>query len=83
MSHELSQSARIDGFDISAAQYPHPKWLPTNVHLREHDVFKPFSPEHLGVYDVAHVRFFLTLLGPANVQGFIENLMTLLSMILT
>ena len=30
------------------------------------------------MYDVVHLRFFLTLLNPSNVQGLLRNLMTLL-----
>ena len=33
----------------------------------------------MGVYDVVHLRFFVTLLDSTNVQGLIRNLMTLLS----
>ena len=79
VSRELPQSARIDGFDISAAQYSHRNWIPTNVHLHVQDVFTPFPPDHVGIYDVVQLRFFLTLVNPTNVRGLIENLMTLLS----
>ena len=79
VSHELPQSALIDGFDVSAAQYPHRSWLPKNVHLHVHDAFAPFPPDRIGMYDIVHLRFFFTLLDPENVQGMLENLMTLLS----
>ena len=76
---ELPQSAVIDGFDVSAAQYPYHKWLPKNVHLHVHDAFAPFPPDHIGIYDIVQLRYFFTLLDPQNVQGLVENLMTLLS----
>ena len=78
VSRELPQIARIDGFDVSAAQYPHREWLPTNIHLHVQDIFAPFPSDHVGQYDVVHMRFFVTLLDPSNVQGLLENLMTLL-----
>ncbi|KAL2038437.1 hypothetical protein N7G274_008776 [Stereocaulon virgatum] len=59
LSHELPGTARIDGFDISPAQYPHRNWLPANVILHVHNAFAPFPQEYVGVYDVVHVRFFL------------------------
>lgn len=73
-------SARLDGFDISLKQFPPQQWLPSNLHLHTHDAFTPFPEEHLGCYDVIHVRFFVTMLGWDNLPLFIENLRTLLSM---
>ena len=80
LSRELPGTARIDGFDISPAQYPHRNWLPANVILYVHNAFAPFPQEYAGVYDVVHVRFFVTLINEENVAGFIQNLMVLLSM---
>ena len=80
LAASLPPTARIDGFDISAAQYPHREWLPGNVHLYEQDVFQPFAAEFVGVYDVVHVRFFSTLVRPGNLRGLLENLSSLLSM---
>ena len=78
-SCDLPQSALIDGFDVSAAQYPHRNWLPKNVHLHVHDAFAPFPPDRIGMYDIVNLRFFFTLLDPKNVQDMVENLMMLLS----
>ncbi|KAL2046662.1 hypothetical protein ABVK25_011634 [Lepraria finkii] len=78
LSRELPGTARIDGFDISPAQYPHRNWLPANVILYVHNAFAPFPQEYAGVYDVVHVRFFVTLINEENVAGFIQNLMALL-----
>lgn len=80
LSGSLLPSARLDGFDISLTQFPPQQWLPSNLHLHTHDVFTPFPDEHLGCYDVIHLRFFVTMLNWDNLSPFIENLRTLLSM---
>ena len=80
LSHDLPPTARIDGFDLSAVQYPPRNWLPSNVHLHVQDSFAPFPPDHIGTYDIVHIRFFFTLLNSTNVEKLIQNLLTLLSM---
>lgn len=80
LSGSLLPSARLDGFDISLTQFPPQQWLPSNLYLHTHDAFTPFPDEHLGCYDVIHLRFFVTMLGWNNLSLFIENLRTLLSM---
>ena len=80
LSHGLPPTARIDGFDLSAAQYPPRNWLPANVHLHVQNSFAPFPPEHIGTYDIVHMRLFFTLLNSTNVEKLTQNLFTLLSM---
>ena len=81
LSAQLRNVGRIDGFDVSGAQFPPREWLPHNVHLYVQDVFAPFAEEFVGVYDVVHVRFFMTLVVDTEALGpLIRNLMTLLSM---
>lgn len=48
--------------------------------IDEHDAFEPFRPEHIGAYDIVHLRFFITLLNADNVHRLFANLLTLLSM---
>jgi len=78
LSGSLVPSARLDGFDISLKQFPPRHWLPPNLHLHTHDAFTPFPEEHLGCYDVIHIRFFVTMLCWDNLSSFIENIRTLL-----
>ncbi|MCJ1429188.1 hypothetical protein MMC29_007101, partial [Sticta canariensis] len=78
LAHELSSSARIDGFDISAGQFPPEAWRGNNVHLHAHDAFKPFPTEHLGQYNIVHIRFFLVLVNNEDAEPLLNNLLTLL-----
>ncbi len=80
VSRQLPAKARIDCFDVSSAQYPHQNWLPTNMYLHVHDAFAPFPSDHIGAYDIVHVRFFVTLVSKDSVDGLVGNLMSLLSM---
>ena len=79
LSAALSDSIRIDGFDISSAQFPPKEWLPANVRLYTCDAFSSFPFEYHGLYDVVHVRFFMTLLTKESLGLLIGNLRTLLS----
>ncbi|KAF2198221.1 hypothetical protein GQ43DRAFT_443550 [Delitschia confertaspora ATCC 74209] len=78
LSQTLSPDIQIDAFDVSRAQYPPNEWVPGNVKLHTHDAFLPFPEKHVGRYDVVHVRFFVTLLNPENIQRFIQNVVALL-----
>ena len=79
LSHQLAPSAQIDGFDISSAQFPIGEWLPRNVHLYVQDAFSRFPRECIGMYDVVHVRYFVTVVCGRNVEGMMRNLGSLLS----
>jgi len=75
---QFPPSARFDGFDISAMQYPPQEWTPSNIHLSVQDTYKPFPEEHLGVYDVVHLRFALCYVNNVDAEPLLENLITLL-----
>lgn len=79
LANELSSSARIDGFDISPAQFTPQAWCGNKVHLRTHDAFKPFPPEYLGQYDIVHLRLFGLVANNENAEPLLKNLITLLS----
>ena len=72
-------SARLDGFDVSADQYPPKEWLPANLSLKTLDVHKPVPEELKGKYDIVHVRLFLTVVKNDNPLPILENLMEMLS----
>lgn len=68
------------GFDISAAQYPEltesqKKCMSFGVH----DARKPFPEEHIGKYDLVHVRLFQWVLKVHEIEQVVNNLTTLLS----
>ena len=79
LSDQLPPSAQLDGFDISASQYPSEHWLPTNVSLSVHDAFTRFPEAAIGKYDVVHVALFITLIRNNDPGPLIKNLMALLS----
>ena len=64
---ELAQTlgpdvVQLDGFDISAEQFPHPGALPPHVQLRTADATADEPPEDCrGLYDVVHTRLLLAV----------------------
>ncbi|KAJ8065957.1 hypothetical protein OCU04_005057 [Sclerotinia nivalis] len=78
---ELSETlptATLDGYDISAAQYPPSSFLPPNVSLHTHDAFTSFPIEKLGSYDIVHLRFSLCFVNDEDAEGLLRNLVALL-----
>ena len=55
-ARELGSGARVDGFDISLDQAPPREWLPSNVCLRQWDVFSDCPSDTLEKYDIIHLR---------------------------
>ncbi|KAL5332698.1 hypothetical protein BJX70DRAFT_383334 [Aspergillus crustosus] len=56
-------AARLDGFDINPINFPDPAYLPSSVTLRQLDVLaKPLPAELLGIYDVVHIRAFVSVI---------------------
>ena len=79
VSSKLPASAKLDGFDISPAQYPpRPLW-PANVQLYTHNAFMPFPKEFLGKYDLVNLRDLSTVVTSASIKPLIMNLLDLLS----
>lgn len=82
LAGKLPDSARLDALDISFDATPLPEMLPPNVSLHPWDI-RSSVPEHIvGVYDVIHIRFFAFVLQESDLNGVIDNLLKLLSMIL-
>ena len=71
--------ARIDGFDISEEQYPPEEWYGNNVSLCKLAILKPLPERLKGVYDVVHLRFFMTVASDDNVKVVMGNLRDMLS----
>lgn len=64
------------GFDISPDQFPSD---PGHIHYSVQDTMKPFPPEHLGRYDLVHVRLLVGAIKEVDYKHAVANLVTLLS----
>ncbi|KAI1454934.1 hypothetical protein F4805DRAFT_298976 [Annulohypoxylon moriforme] len=54
--------SQLDGYDINPGNFPNPSRLPKSVTLRELDILaRPLPAEMLGIYDVVHVRGFVSI----------------------
>jgi hypothetical protein len=78
ISRQLT-SARLDGFDISADQYPAQEWLRPNMSLQVLDVHKPIPEDLKGKYDIVNVRLFLAVVINDDPSPIIKNLMEMIS----
>ncbi|MCJ1234473.1 hypothetical protein MMC14_002434 [Varicellaria rhodocarpa] len=58
LARELPPSTQLDGFDISAAQFPPMESLPSNITLQIQNALEPVAPSLVGKYDVVHVGIF-------------------------
>ena len=79
LSRGLSETVKLDGFDISPAQYPPRALLPNIVNLHTHNAFTSFPQEFLGSYDVVNLRFLITVLERDRFDSLLGNLTALLS----
>ncbi len=72
-------SARLDGYDISNAQFPPTTWIPANTTLTCLDILKPV-PEFLrGKYDIVHVGLVVLVVEKDDPFPILDNLLALLS----
>ena len=79
LARHISPRACIDAIDITLEQCPPQSWLPKNINLIVHDVFKPFPSEMLGKYDIVHAQLLICVIKGNNPREVIGNLMSLLS----
>lgn len=60
-------SAQLDGFDINPINFPAPAYLPPSMSLKQLDILaKPLPAELVGVYDIVHIRAFVSVIPDAN-----------------
>jgi SAM-dependent methyltransferase len=79
LSQNLTAGCRIEASDISLAQAPPEPWWPSNVSFRTLDVFEdPLPEEHVGCYDVIHIRLFVFVIASGNPLPLLKNLIRLL-----
>lgn len=60
LSEQLAPTCRLDGFDISSAQFRQPQELPQNVHLHVHDAKQPFPTQFFAAFDAVHLRLLVS-----------------------
>ncbi|KAK8091526.1 hypothetical protein PG997_001887 [Apiospora hydei] len=78
---ELAKSgitAQLDGYDVNAASFPAPAFLPPSIRLKELDILKPLPEDLVGVFDIVHIRAFASLLvdtGVAPLLPFIHAML--------
>jgi SAM-dependent methyltransferase len=70
--------ATLDGYDLSAVQYPEATSLPGNVELKFLDVKKPVPQELEGTYDLVHVRLLSAAMLAPDWNPVVKNLAKLL-----
>lgn len=60
-------SAQLDGFDINPINFPDSAYLPASVSLKQLDILaKPLPAELIGVYDIVHIRAFVSVIPNAD-----------------
>ena len=69
----------VHGYDISDKFFPPSAWLPSNVSLHLHDIYKPFPEDSNSQFDVVHLRLFFNL-SSAQLAQVLQNAKMLLSM---
>lgn len=79
VNRQLS-TASIDGFDISADQFPPKEWLPSNVSLGTFDALLPIPDELIEKYDIIHVRIFVAVVKNEDPTPLLKNLISMLSL---
>ncbi|KAI0546391.1 S-adenosyl-L-methionine-dependent methyltransferase [Xylaria curta] len=78
LSHELP-TATLHGFDINEIVFPSPSFLPPSVTMKKRDILsRPLAPEMTGVYDIIHVRSFLSLIHDENTTPFLSTVLAML-----
>ncbi|KAE8139829.1 hypothetical protein BDV38DRAFT_291111 [Aspergillus pseudotamarii] len=65
----------LHGFDISSDQFPAEQGT---IDFTIHDVTQPFPNEHLGRYDIVHIRLFVLALREPDLLKALENMIGLL-----
>ena len=83
LAKTLPSSTQLDGFDLSASQYPHKLLLPSNVSLQTLDATNEPPQELQGKYDVVHLRLFLIVINNNDPTPILNHCFKLLSKHLT
>ena len=80
LSKSLPPTARLSGFDISAAQFPPSEWLPPNLSFDTLDAFSTVPSGLIGQFDIVHLRMLIIVVQtPEMFTTLIRNAMSMLS----
>lgn len=76
----MHSSCQLDGYDISAKQFPPKEWWPPNLRYSTHDALCPVPDEMIGKYDVVHVGLLVMIVKNEDPVPLLLNLLSMLSM---
>ncbi|KAI1326342.1 hypothetical protein F5Y16DRAFT_230468 [Xylariaceae sp. FL0255] len=71
-------NARLDGYDINAINFPAAAFLPSNVTLSELNVLSPIPDSLKGIYDVVHIRAFVSCVMNEDTRPILSTALSLL-----
>ncbi|RYP09983.1 hypothetical protein DL765_008252 [Monosporascus sp. GIB2] len=82
LDRELSNkglSAQLDGYDINSVNFPASAFLPSSISLKKLDILaKPLPEEMVGVYDIVHVRAFVSIIVNSDLTPLLSTVLALL-----
>ena len=81
-ARSVPASTQLDGFDISADQFPDKGWLPQNVTLSTLDSLAPLPNHLVGKYDIVHIGLVVMLIKGEDPVPLLKNVMAMLSTLL-
>lgn len=79
LAAEVPSNWALQGFDISALQFPASQYLPNNVSLGILDAFGDVPEELNAKFDVVHIRAFAAIVKGDDPGPLIKNLLKMLS----
>jgi SAM-dependent methyltransferase len=78
LARTLPSSCQLDGFDISASQFPPVEKLPRNVRLQVLDAKGSVPSDMRGKYDIVIIRYLVAAMGPQDWEVVARNAFMLL-----
>ncbi|KAL7781367.1 hypothetical protein V8C43DRAFT_319886 [Trichoderma afarasin] len=79
VASQCAPTVQLDGFDISDDQFPHKSALPNNVTLSIMDAFSQVPRDHVGKYDMVHMRLWSCIVRNNEINRLIHHATQLLS----
>ncbi|KAF2994735.1 hypothetical protein E8E14_001834 [Neopestalotiopsis sp. 37M] len=71
--------AQLEGFDINAAHFPDPAFLPESVSFKKLDILtSPLPTELIGAFDIVHIRAFVSIIKNSEVGPVLSTALSLL-----
>ncbi|ETS73592.1 hypothetical protein PFICI_14538 [Pestalotiopsis fici W106-1] len=72
-------TAQLEGFDVNPVLFPNPTILPKSVSFKKLDILASPLPEDLiGVFDIVHIRAFVSIIKNSEVGPVLSNALSLL-----